>query len=89
MLGRIASMEINHKAVEKAKKGDDIALKIEATNAEESAKLYGRHFDFKVNGLAFWLHKSGHDAKFKFGDTPASPQVSHILSLLNRFTMLR
>ena len=29
MLGRIASMEINHKAVEKAKKGDNIALKIE------------------------------------------------------------
>lgn len=49
MLGRIASMEINHKAVEKAKKGDTIALKIEATNADESAKLYGRHFDFKVS----------------------------------------
>ena len=48
MLGRIASMEINHKPVEKAKKGDDIALKIEATNADESAKLYGRHFDLKV-----------------------------------------
>ena len=48
MLGRIASMEINHKAVEKAKKGDNIALKIEATSADESSKLYGRHFDFKV-----------------------------------------
>ena len=53
MLGKIASMEINHKAVEKAKKGDDIALKIEATNADESAKLYGRHFDFKVCNAPF------------------------------------
>lgn len=47
-IGRIASMEINHVAVEKAKRGDSIALKVEATNTAESSRLYGRHFDHKV-----------------------------------------
>ena len=47
-IGRIASMEINHVAVNKAKRGDSIALKVEATNTAESSRLYGRHFDHKV-----------------------------------------
>ena len=41
-------MEINHVAVDKAKRGDSIALKVEATNTAESSRLYGRHFDHKV-----------------------------------------
>jgi len=49
MLGKIASMELNHKPVDVAKRGDNVALKIEAQNAEESSRLYGRHFDFKVS----------------------------------------
>lgn len=52
MLGRIASMELNHKPVETARKGDSVAMKIEATSADESAKLYGRHFDFQVGAQA-------------------------------------
>ena len=41
-------MEINHVAVDKAKRGESIALKVEATNTAESSRLYGRHFDHKV-----------------------------------------
>lgn len=44
-LGRIESMEVNHKMIDEVKAGDSFAVKIRATNAEESAKLYGRHFD--------------------------------------------
>lgn len=47
-LGRIASIELNHKPVDKARKGDSVAMKIEAANASEATKLYGRHFDHKV-----------------------------------------
>ena len=47
-LGRIASMELNHKAVDSAKKGDSVAMKLEPTNTTEGSRLYGRHFDFKV-----------------------------------------
>jgi translation initiation factor 5B len=52
-LGRIASMELNHKAVDIAKKGDSVAMKLEPTNTTEGSRLYGRHFDFKVR---CWLH---------------------------------
>ncbi len=47
-LGRIASLELNHKAVEKAKAGQSVAMKIEPSNSTES-RLYGRHFDHRVS----------------------------------------
>ena len=47
-LGRIASMELNHVPVDTARAGQAVAMKIEATNASESSRLYGRHFDHKV-----------------------------------------
>jgi translation initiation factor IF-2 len=47
-LGRIASMELNHKAVNTAKKGDSVAMKLEPGNTTEASRLYGRHFDHHV-----------------------------------------
>jgi translation initiation factor 5B len=44
-LGRIASMELDHKAVDVARAGQSVAMKIEAGNATEAARVYGRHFD--------------------------------------------
>jgi translation initiation factor 5B len=44
-IGKIASMEINHKVVDTAKKGQSVAMKIVGTNAEENARMFGRHFD--------------------------------------------
>lgn len=37
-------MEINHKPVEKAKKGDSVAIKIEIEQGEQQ-KVFGRHFE--------------------------------------------
>eukprot|EP00798_Chlamydomonas_sp_ICE-L_P031196 gene31196-6343_t len=45
-LGRIASMELNHKSVDTAKVGQSVAMKIESQNGEQGSRLYGRHFDF-------------------------------------------
>jgi translation initiation factor 5B len=42
-LGVIASIERNHKAQEQAKKGEEVAIKIEAP--PDQSKVYGRHFD--------------------------------------------
>ena len=86
MLGRIASMEINHKPVEKAKKGDDIALKIEATNADESAKLYGRHFDLKV--LSSHVRSSKHKRKIRQQVQPKRTSFLTIVSTFSRFEWL-
>ncbi|KAF9601081.1 hypothetical protein IFM89_016054 [Coptis chinensis] len=44
-IGRIASIEVNHKQVDSAKKGQKVAIKIASTNAEEQQKMYGRHFE--------------------------------------------
>ena len=63
-LGRIASMELNHKAVDTARAGQSVAMKIESTTPTESSRLYGRHFDFndqlvrgtgRGEGIGAWL----------------------------------
>ncbi|KAK1274183.1 hypothetical protein QJS04_geneDACA009741 [Acorus gramineus] len=43
--GRIASIEINHKHVDVAKKGQKVAIKILGSNSEEQQKMFGRHFE--------------------------------------------
>lgn len=55
-IGRIASMELNHKAVDTVRAGDSVAMKIEATKPEEATRLYGRHFDHNVRtcSLTSW-----------------------------------
>ncbi|XXG40343.1 hypothetical protein AAC387_Pa01g1082 [Persea americana] len=44
-IGQIASIEINHKQVNVAKKGQQVAIKIVGSNPEEQQKMFGRHFD--------------------------------------------
>lgn len=46
-LGRIASLEHNHKSVDKATKGQSVAMKIQPQIALESSRAYGKHFDHK------------------------------------------
>ena len=46
-IGKIASMELNHKEVKKATAGQSVAMKIEPRTPSESSRLYGRHFDHK------------------------------------------
>ncbi|XVF24628.1 hypothetical protein REPUB_Repub13aG0143600 [Reevesia pubescens] len=46
-IGRIASIENNHKPVDAAKKGQKVAIKIVGSNPEEQQKMYGRHFELE------------------------------------------
>lgn len=43
-IGVVTSIEMNHKSVESAKKGQEICIKIEPIPGE-SPKMYGRHFE--------------------------------------------
>lgn len=43
-IGIVTSIEINHKPVEVAKKGQEVCVKIEPIPGE-SPKMYGRHFE--------------------------------------------
>ncbi|KAI9377729.1 hypothetical protein POPTR_019G103600v4 [Populus trichocarpa] len=44
-IGRIASIRFNEKAVDHARKGQKVTIKIVGTNPEEQQKMHGRHFD--------------------------------------------
>lgn len=43
-IGVVTSIEMNHKPVDSAKKGQEICIKIEPIPGE-SPKMYGRHFE--------------------------------------------
>nr|XP_027206180.1 eukaryotic translation initiation factor 5B-like [Dermatophagoides pteronyssinus] len=44
IIGRVTTIEHDHKTVEQAKRGDEICIKIEHCTSD-APKLYGRHFD--------------------------------------------
>lgn len=44
VVGRVTSIEINHKTVDKAHKGQEVCIKIEPMPGE-APKMFGRHFD--------------------------------------------
>ncbi|CAN6331766.1 unnamed protein product [Urochloa humidicola] len=46
-IGKIASIEINHKQVDMATKGQKVAIKIIANNSDEQQRSFGRHFDME------------------------------------------
>lgn len=43
-IGVVTSIEMNHKSVDSAKKGQEVCVKIEPIPGE-SPKMYGRHFE--------------------------------------------
>lgn len=43
-LGRVTSIEVNHKNVDKATTGQEVCIKIENMGGD-APKMYGRHFD--------------------------------------------
>lgn len=56
-IGVVTSIEMNHKSVDSAKKGQEICIKIEPIPGE-SPKMYGRHFeatDIIVSKVSFSL----------------------------------
>lgn len=46
-IGKIASIEINHKQVDMATKGQKVAIKIIGSNPDEQQKSFGRHFEME------------------------------------------
>ena len=43
-IGIVTSIQVNHKEVETARKGDEVCVKIDPIPGE-SPKMFGRHFD--------------------------------------------
>ncbi len=43
-IGTVTTIEVNHKSIETARKGQEVCIKIEP-HGGEAPKMYGRHFD--------------------------------------------
>ncbi|KAF6151472.1 hypothetical protein GIB67_016284 [Kingdonia uniflora] len=69
-IGRISSIEINHRQVNVAKKGQKVAIKIGSTNAEEQQKMYGRHFEIEDELVSHISRKSIDVLKANYREDP-------------------
>ncbi|XP_058071442.1 uncharacterized protein LOC131220683 [Magnolia sinica] len=67
-IGRIASIEINHKQVDIEKKGQKVAIKIASTNVEEQQKMYGRKFEIDDELVSHISRKSIDPLKSNYRD---------------------
>lgn len=80
-LGKIESMELNHKAVERAERGDSVAIKLQSTNPEEASRLYGRHFDHTDQLYSKITRDSINALKAFFRDEMTTPDWSLVIKL--------
>ncbi|XP_058074926.1 uncharacterized protein LOC131223506 [Magnolia sinica] len=67
-IGRIAFIEINHKQVDIAKKGQKVAIKIASTSTEEQQNMYGRHFEIDDELVSHISRKSIDTLKSNYQD---------------------
>ncbi|KAI8476355.1 MAG: P-loop containing nucleoside triphosphate hydrolase protein [Monoraphidium minutum] len=84
-LGRIASMELNHKAVDTVRAGNSVAMKIEGTNATEQSRTYGRHFDHKDQIVSRISRESINALKSHFADDMTKEDWRLIIKLKKVF----
>jgi translation initiation factor 5B len=64
-IGRVVSIEKDHKAVEKANKGESVAIKIDTANSPNPTATFGRHFDH-TNKLASVISRKTIDSLKEF-----------------------
>ncbi|KGN44524.1 eukaryotic translation initiation factor 5B [Cucumis sativus] len=84
-IGRIASIENNHKPVDYAKKGQKIAIKIVGHSSEEQQKMYGRHFDLEDELVSHISRKSIDLLKANYRDDLSTDEWRLVVKLKNLF----
>ncbi|EOA33550.1 hypothetical protein CARUB_v10019670mg [Capsella rubella] len=83
-IGRIASIENNHKPVDYAKKGNKVAIKIVGSNAEEQ-KMFGRHFDMEDELVSHISRRSIDILKTNYRDELSIEEWKLVVKLKNIF----
>ncbi|OAP15056.1 hypothetical protein AXX17_AT1G71320 [Arabidopsis thaliana] len=83
-IGRIASIENNHKPVDYAKKGNKVAIKIVGSNAEEQ-KMFGRHFDMEDELVSHISRRSIDILKSNYRDELSLEEWKLVVKLKNIF----
>lgn len=86
-IGRVASIEYNHKVVESARKGQEVCLKIEH-HGSEAPKLYGRHFDHTDMLMSRISRESIDACKEYFRDDLTTADWKLMIELKNIFKVI-
>ncbi|RVW94453.1 Eukaryotic translation initiation factor 5B [Vitis vinifera] len=84
-IGRIASIENNHKPVDIAKKGQRVAIKITSTNPEEQQKMFGRHFEMEDELVSHISRKSIDTLKANYRDDLSLDEWKLVVKLKTLF----
>ncbi|GAB2282273.1 hypothetical protein Dimus_016822 [Dionaea muscipula] len=80
-IGRIASIENNHKPVDIAKKGQKVAIKIIGANPEEQQKMFGRHFELEDELVSHVSRRSIDVLKANYRDDLSSEEWKLVVKL--------
>uniref|UniRef100_A0A1J3HFA3 Eukaryotic translation initiation factor 5B n=1 Tax=Noccaea caerulescens TaxID=107243 RepID=A0A1J3HFA3_NOCCA len=83
-IGRVTSIENNHKPVDYAKKGSKVAIKIIGSNAEEH-KMFGRHFDMEDELVSHISRRSIDILKTNYRDELSIDEWKLVVKLKNIF----
>ncbi|KAK7391265.1 hypothetical protein VNO78_19678 [Psophocarpus tetragonolobus] len=84
-IGRIASIENNHKPVDYAKKGQKVAIKIVGSNSEEQQKMFGRHFEIDDELVSHISRRSIDILKANYRDDLNMEEWRLVVKLKNLF----
>ncbi|KAF2291216.1 hypothetical protein GH714_020699 [Hevea brasiliensis] len=84
-IGRIASIENNHKPVDCAKKGQKVAIKIVGSNPEEQQKMFGRHFEINDLLISHVTRRSIDVLKTNYRDDLSMEEWKLVVKLKNIF----
>lgn len=84
-IGRISSIENNHKPVDYAKKGQKVAIKITGSNAEEQQKMFGRHFEMEDELVSRISRNSIDILKSNYRDELSNEEWRLVVKLKNLF----
>ncbi|KAL4585742.1 hypothetical protein LXL04_010366 [Taraxacum kok-saghyz] len=84
-IGRISSIENNHKPVDVAKKGQKVAIKITGSNAEEQQKMFGRHFEMEDELVSHISRNSIDILKANYRDELSNEEWKLVVKLKNLF----
>ncbi|KAM0060535.1 putative protein-synthesizing GTPase [Helianthus debilis subsp. tardiflorus] len=84
-IGRISSIENNHKPVDYAKKGQKVAIKITGSNAEEQQKMFGRHFEMEDELVSHITRNSIDVLKANYRDELTNEEWKLVVKLKHLF----
>merc|ERR1740117_1384852 len=87
MIGRITSIEFNHAEVKKAKKGDEVCVKIDQADYEQKI-IFGRHFDFKDKIVSKITRESINLLKANFKDDLKDDDWRLVIKLKKMFVIM-